>query len=195
MDIITIWLFWEFITPALADGYCPLETEWQQVSSSLQDSSQYSSRSQQCCSLNGLISNSASPFTNPLVTIPSALFTIGITDTFMFHIFQLSNKVDLFDFFQFYPIVCRNAKVLYSAGSFSFLFFFFLIFLGLAGWPRLGNRLYLKFPREVERFIFYDGFCVVHILLVHKVKFKLLAQFPIYYLPHPVVSSLILFLS
>ena len=35
----------EFFTSAPADGH-PLEFEWQQVSSSLQDSSQYSDRSQ-----------------------------------------------------------------------------------------------------------------------------------------------------
>ena len=36
----------EFFPPSLADGF-PLESERQQVSSSLQDSSQYSSQSQQ----------------------------------------------------------------------------------------------------------------------------------------------------
>ena len=35
---------YEFLKPALADGVS-LEPEWQQVSSSLQDSSQYSGRS------------------------------------------------------------------------------------------------------------------------------------------------------
>ena len=35
---------WEFFTPVLTDGVS-LESEWQQVSSSLLDSSQYSSRS------------------------------------------------------------------------------------------------------------------------------------------------------
>ena len=35
----------ELFTSALADGFS-LESEWQQVSSSLQDSSQYSGRSQ-----------------------------------------------------------------------------------------------------------------------------------------------------
>ena len=43
--IIIILLFWEFFTSALADGFS-LEIEWQQVSSSLQDSSQYYGRSQ-----------------------------------------------------------------------------------------------------------------------------------------------------
>ena len=39
------YLLLEFFTPVLADGFS-LEFEWQQVSSSLQDSSQYSGRSQ-----------------------------------------------------------------------------------------------------------------------------------------------------
>ena len=38
-------LLFEFFTPELADGFS-LEFEWLQVSSSLQDSSQYSSRCQ-----------------------------------------------------------------------------------------------------------------------------------------------------
>ena len=42
--IIIILLLWEFFTPALADERL-LEFEWQQVSSSLQDSSRYSGRS------------------------------------------------------------------------------------------------------------------------------------------------------
>ena len=41
ITIIIILLFWEFLTPALADGFS-LMFEWQQVSSCLQDSSQYS---------------------------------------------------------------------------------------------------------------------------------------------------------
>ena len=43
----------EFFTSVLADGFS-LEFEWQQVSSSLQDSSQYSGRTQQCCRLDSL---------------------------------------------------------------------------------------------------------------------------------------------
>ena len=43
----------EFFASVLADGFSP-ESEWQQVSSSLQDSSQDSGRSQQCCHLDSL---------------------------------------------------------------------------------------------------------------------------------------------
>ena len=44
---------WEFFTSVLADGLS-LKFEWQQVSTSLQDYSQYSGRSQKCNSLDGL---------------------------------------------------------------------------------------------------------------------------------------------
>ena len=43
----------EFFTSVLANGFS-LEFEWQQVPSSLQDSSQYSGRPQQCCRLDSL---------------------------------------------------------------------------------------------------------------------------------------------
>ena len=43
----------EFFTSALADDLS-LDIEWQQVSSSLQDSSQYSGRFQPSCCLDGL---------------------------------------------------------------------------------------------------------------------------------------------
>ena len=77
----------EFFTSALTDGFS-LEFEWQQVSSSLQDSSQYSSRSQQwMVSTRPPTSKSFSPFNNPLETVPKAPITIGVLDTFMFHSF------------------------------------------------------------------------------------------------------------
>ena len=46
-------LFWQFFKPALADGFSQ-EFEYPQLSSSLQDTSQYSGRYQQCSSLDGL---------------------------------------------------------------------------------------------------------------------------------------------
>ena len=42
-----------FFALSLADGLT-LESKWQQVSSGLQDSSQYPVRSQKCCNLDGL---------------------------------------------------------------------------------------------------------------------------------------------
>ena len=45
----------KFFTEALADGLS-LESDLQQFSSGLQHSSPYSGQSQQCCSLDGLIS-------------------------------------------------------------------------------------------------------------------------------------------
>ena len=63
-----------------------------------------------------LISNSPSPYTNPLVTVPSAPTTIGFTVTFKFYsFFQFSSKdkllISFFAFFQFYSVVSRNGKV------------------------------------------------------------------------------------
>ena len=73
---------------SLSDG-----TEWQQVSLSLQDSSQYSGLFQPRCCLDGLHSSSyfqvRQSGTNPLMIVPSAPLTIGITVTFMFHGFSV----------------------------------------------------------------------------------------------------------
>ena len=55
--VIVIIYSLHFSTSALADGLS-LEFVWQQVSSSVQDSSQYSGCSQQCLSLDGLYPSS-----------------------------------------------------------------------------------------------------------------------------------------
>ena len=48
---------WELFVPTLADGLS-VNSKWQQVSSGVQDSSEYSDRSQQCCNLDDLDSSS-----------------------------------------------------------------------------------------------------------------------------------------
>ena len=79
-------------------------------------------------------SKSSSPFSNPLVTVPNALITVGIIVTCMFHsIFQFPSKVEvlilLFTFFQFYSVVSRDSKIDYFASSLFFFLFFFFFFL------------------------------------------------------------------
>ena len=53
-------------------------------------------------------------------------------------------------------------------------------------------RLYLKISKNFVRLIFLDEFWMVQIPFVHRVEFKLLAQFPVDHFPLSVVSSLIL---
>ena len=88
--IIIIYSLELFFTSAIADGLSQ-EFEWQQVSSSLQNSL-YSGRSQLGSSLNGLhmSAKSSSSFSNTLVTVSNAPITIGIIVTFMFHRFFFS---------------------------------------------------------------------------------------------------------
>ena len=83
-----------------------------------------------------LITKPFNPCTNPLVTVPRAPITIGITVTYMFYSLFVffwgggSSKVYVliffFAFFQVYPVVSRNGKVHYSAGS---LFYYLFIFV------------------------------------------------------------------
>ena len=87
-----IWLFipLEFFSSVFANGFS-LESEWQQVSSSLQ------TRLRILAVLNNAViwivstrpptSKSSRPFNNPLVIVPKAPITIGTIVTFMFHSF------------------------------------------------------------------------------------------------------------
>ena len=70
-----------------------------------------------------LISKSSSPCTNSLFTMPSAPVTIGITLTFMFHVFfrSLARSRYFSLFLQFYPMFSRNGKSLF--GKFSLFVF------------------------------------------------------------------------
>ena len=71
-----------------------MEFEWQQVSSSLQDSlsilADLNSAVVSMLSTRPLISNFSSPYINPLVTVQKASITIGIIVTFMFHCFSIA---------------------------------------------------------------------------------------------------------
>ena len=85
LSIINILLFSEFFTLASADGLY-LEFEWQQVSRTLL-SILADLNSTVVWITRVLISDSSSPCTNLLVTVPRAPITIGITVTFIFYSF------------------------------------------------------------------------------------------------------------
>ena len=124
--IIIIIIPWEFFPSVLVDGLS-LEFEWQQVSSSILDTSQYSGKCQQCCSLDCLHSScyfqalqsvyqffgDCTKSTNP--SWHNRYFHVR-------HFFQFSSKVVvlnlLFTFFQFYFVVSWNNKFHNSASSF-----------------------------------------------------------------------------
>ena len=144
----------ELFTSALADSFS-LESEWRQVSSSFQDSSQYAVVWMVSTRLP--ISNSSSLFGNPLVTVPNAPITIGIIVTYIFHsFFRFPSKVDvlilLFTFFQLYFVVSWDSKVNYFTSS---LFFFFVDYYYVRSSGCDGVIcLYIKIPSEFMRVIF-----------------------------------------
>ena len=93
--IIIIFLFWEILAPALADGFS-LEFEWiksPEVSRTLLSIlTDLNSAVVWMVPTHPHISNSSSPCTNPLVTILSAPITIGITVTSKFHSFSFPRQ-------------------------------------------------------------------------------------------------------
>ena len=81
---------WEFFTSSNTDGLS-LAFEWQQVSRTLLSILiDLNNAIIWMISTCPFISESSSPFINPLVTVPRAPITIGINVTFMFHSFFFS---------------------------------------------------------------------------------------------------------
>ena len=137
-----------------------------QVSSSHQDSSQYSGRSR------SVISKSSSPRTNLLVTVPSVPISISITVTFIFH--------------SFFNSLARSKYL-----SFFWLSFNFTLWLARIAKSTILQVLFfccyfkvwsiLKIPKKFVRLILHDRFCIVHIPFDLVVKLTFLAQFPVDY--------------
>ena len=102
-------LLWEFFPPALADGFSP-ESEGQQVSSDLQDSSQYTSR---CDSLDYLWLPVPRVFYPAFEDRTGSSKSIGVIGTLSLNsFFEFSGKVYVFDYlsFIFHAVVQRNGK-------------------------------------------------------------------------------------
>ena len=134
-----------------------------------------------------LISESSSPCTYPLVTVPRASIINGITVTFMFHsFFQFPGKVHvlilLLGFFRFYSVISQNSKVHNSVSS--------LFLLTIGRLPEVGWSIYILKSQSSLCISFLNtdsGVCMF--------KSKFFALFPVGPLSHPVVYCLILFLS
>ena len=116
--------------------------EWQQVSSSLQDSSLavLNNAVAWMVSTSPLTFNSSSPFNHPLVTVPKAPITIGIIVTFMFHIFKdsLARSRNLSLFSHSFCFILRSAGTAKST-ILKILFFFCWLLLGLVFWSRFSD--------------------------------------------------------
>ena len=80
-------------------------------------------------SFHPLISKSSSPCNNPLVTLPRAPITIGITVTFMFHRFSssLARSKYLFLFLFSFNLTLWSAETAKSTARHVLFFFFFVL--------------------------------------------------------------------
>ena len=175
-----------------------ISTLWcYQVSSNLQDPSQYSGRSQQCCSLDSLHLSSHFQVLQSLYQ-PFSDCTECTNYNWYHRHFQIPGFFFQFSWYQSL-FSLSFSFTLWSAGTESPLFGRFSLFLlTITRSCRLAElkviRLYLKIPENFLRLIFLEGFRVVHIPFVCMVKFKLLVQFSVGHFAHPVVSSLIFLL-
>ena len=89
-----------------------------------------------------LISKSSSPCTNPLMTVPRAPITIGMTVTFMFlSFFQFPSKVQVLIFLFIFFQLLLHGQLGQQSLKFSKFFSFCWLSLGLVVWTRLGNPL------------------------------------------------------
>ena len=109
-----------------------------------------------------MLSSSRCP--NPLVIELSALITIGITVTFIFHTFFFSSLARSRYFSHF---SLSFSFTLWSAGTAKstirqVLFFFCWLSLGLVVWPKLDVPLVSQNLREFVRLIFQDEFWVYY---------------------------------
>ena len=142
-------------------------------------------------SIRPLVSKTFNPFTYPLGIIPRAPITIGITVTFMF--FSCCFFLILWQDIGIYLSFCFFVFLLYGLPRRSSpLFGKFLWGLTITRFGRDKMiRLNLKITEKFVRLILQGGLWVLHVPIIHIVKFKFFTQLPIDLFPHPVVSSLI----
>ena len=138
------------------------------------------------------ISKPFSPSTNPWVSVPRMWITITVT--FMFHYFFSS------------PARSRHSSLFSLSFSFTLwsvgtaksrirqvFFFCCLLSLGLAVWPRLDDPFVSQNPKEYCASHFLGWILGFAYTICSYGQFKLLTQFPVAHLAHPLVSTLTLF--
>ena len=117
--IIIIIITWVFLTSTLADVAGVWVTTSPSVSRTLSILADFSNAVLWIVAFCPLISKSSSPFINPLMTVPRAPITIGITVVFMFHgFFNSFARSRYLSFFSFsFNVVSWDSKVHNSASS------------------------------------------------------------------------------
>ena len=143
--MITILLFWEISTPVLTDVHS-LEFEWQQISWSVQDSSQYSGQSYQYCSLGVLHLCSYFRFLQFLYQSFGDCTEHTNYNWYYrhFHVpyfFQFPNRSRYLSLFSLSGMAKSSVQQV--------LFFFCWLSLGLVIWPRLSDPFISQNLREV----------------------------------------------
>ena len=130
----------------------------------------YSSRSQQCFCVDGLVSSSdfhlSNPFSKPLGTVPSAQTIISITVTLIFHSFSLA--ISLFFLFLLFSLFGPLERQNPLDGKFSFFFsFFFLPVLLINTRTNLlaGIRWSFCIPKSLRILCVSDGFWFMHLVV------------------------------
>ena len=136
-------------------------------------------------------SESFSPFSYPLVTVPNAPITIGIIVTFMFHSFFNSiARSRYFSFFlhsfSFILVLAGRAK-----STILYIIIFCWLLLGLVFWPRLGDPCVCQSPMGV--YVSFSrtgaGLCVYHLLEWSSLNFLHISQ----WITFPTQSCLVLY--
>ena len=134
-----------------------------------------------------LISKYFSPFSSLLGIVSSSPTIIGIIVCFMFpSLLSFSCKDQIFIPLWGLP---GQENTLFGRNS-----FFFWLSQCLVVWLRLDDALVFQNPREFCASHFLRRFLGCAYIIVRRVKFKLLAHFPVDDLAHSVLLCLILFL-
>ena len=170
----------KFFTPAWADGFS-LDFEWQQVYSSLQDSSQYSVGSQQCCSLivstHPFIFEFSSPCTNSFLTVQRVPIITDIIITFMLYRFlSYLAKSRYVSFFLISYNFTLHSAVTATSTILQIPCFFLLIMTRCVRLIAIRGSVCISKSQKSSCLILQDRFYVVHIPFIYMVKFKFLEQ-------------------